>query len=270
MIRYDFILINFTKSLSICVLSIRIYQYKICALVPLWQNINMRYILFFIAIVLSVFATAQTNKTVSISFLPKYNNKAIQLDSVQYKLPNTNDSISFSSLRFYISSICLLQNDKIIFKEKSSFHLVDVTNNTGLNIKLSVPKKIQFNAIQLNFGIDSTTNAEGIFGKDLDPTKGMYWAWHSGFINFKLEGKSNICKTRNNAFEFHLGGFQSPFNSLQTLILPVVINNNINIEFDVFNFLKQIDISKTNEIMTPSKITNDLMQIAAKSFSITL
>jgi hypothetical protein len=228
----------------------------------------MRYTLFFMATVLSVFVTAQTNKTVAISFLPKYNNATLQLDLVKYKLPNTNDSIIFNSLKFYISAIYLLQNDKIIYKEKNSFHLVDVTNNTGLNIQLFVPKNIQYNAIQFNLGIDSTTNAKGIFGKDLDPTKGMYWAWHSGFINFKLEGKSNVCNNRNNTFQFHLGGFQYPFNSLQKLILPIVVSNYINIEFDVYHFLNQIDLSKKNEIMTPSKTTNELMQFAAKSFSI--
>lgn len=228
----------------------------------------MRYILFFMAIFLFVFANAQSNKNIAISFLPKYNNANLQLDSIKYKLPNTNDSVAFSNLKFYVSSIFLWQNDKIVYKEKNRFHLVNVTNNSGLNINLNIPKKIKYSAIQFNLGIDSTTNSKGIFGKDLDPAKGMYWAWHSGFINLKLEGNSIICKTRNNMFQFHLGGFQFPNNSLQKIVLPISNHQQINIEFDLYQFLKQIDLANTNEIMTPSKTANFLMQLAKESFKI--
>ena len=78
---------------------------------------------------------------------------------------------------------------------------------------------MRFNTIAFNLGIDSITNVSGAQGGDLDPTKGMYWAWQSGFINIKLQGTSNSCPPPKNEFEFHLGGYQYPFNSLQTIIL---------------------------------------------------
>ena len=56
-------------------------------------------------------------------------------------------------------------------------------------------------------------------GGDLDPTKGMYWAWQSGYINFKMEGSCSQCLATKNNFEFHLGGYQQPFYAMQTIEL---------------------------------------------------
>jgi hypothetical protein len=106
-----------------------------------------------------------------------------------------------------------------------------------------------FDAIRFNIGIDSTTNSGGVKGGDLDPTKNMYWAWQSGYINFKLEGKSKACKTRNNVFQFHIGGYSYPNNSLQTVTLP--INKILNINFDLEKLLSGIGLQTMNEIMSP-------------------
>ena len=75
--------------------------------------------------------------------------------------------------------------------------------------------------IKFNLGIDSLTNVSGVMGGDLDPTKGMYWTWQSGYINFKMEGSSAVCPTRNHEFQFHIGGYQDPFYAMQTLELEV-------------------------------------------------
>jgi hypothetical protein len=51
--------------------------------------------------------------------------------------------------------------------------------------------KITFSA-----GIDSLTSTAGIQKGVIDPINGMYWAWQSGYVNFKIEGKSSSCPTR--------------------------------------------------------------------------
>jgi hypothetical protein len=109
-----------------------------------------------------------------------------------------------------------------------------------------------FDAIRFNIGIDSTTNSEGVKGGDLDPTKNMYWAWQSGYINFKLEGKSKVCKTRNNAFQFHIGGYSYPNNSLQTVTIAINKTSGLNINFDLEKLLSGIGLQNINEIMSPN------------------
>ena len=108
-------------------------------------------------------------------------------------------------------------------------------------------------SIKFNIGIDSITNYGGAMGGDLDPTKGMYWTWQNGYINFKLEGKSNLIGANNNEFTFHLGGYQNTFSTLQTLQFPVQYLSGIQINIAIDKLINEIDLSKQNHIMSPSK-----------------
>jgi hypothetical protein len=105
-------------------------------------------------------------------------------------------------------------------------------------------------------------------GGDLDPTKGMYWTWQSGYINFKLEGNSNLCKTRHNEFQFHLGGYQQPFNCLQTVFVQVKSTANIKLNIDVEKFFQYIQLSQLNHIMSPSKEAVELSEKLTETFSV--
>jgi len=133
---------------------------------------------------------------------------------------------------------------------------------------LSSPTNLKFTKIKFNLGIDSITNVSGAMGGDLDPTKGMYWTWQSGYINLKLEGKSKLCKTRNNEFQFHLGGYQNGDNALQTIILNVSENKEIDILIDIEQFVAAIDLSEQNQIMSPGKKAVLLSEKFSKIFSI--
>ena len=83
--------------------------------------------------------------------------------------------------------------------------------------------------------------------------RGMYWTWQSGYINFKLEGSSPLCNTRHHAFEFHIGGYHHPYNSLQRISLNVSKDINTVAYIEIGKLLSVIDLTKTNQIMTPGK-----------------
>ena len=220
-------------------------------------------------IVLLLFAfTSMAQNAYTLSFHPTYNNKSLVLNDMYYKLPHTTDSLQITKLKFYISAIEFYKDDKLVFAEKNSFHLIDASVEQTQELHINKPSNILFNYISFNLGIDSNTNIKGALGGDLDPIKGMYWAWHSGYINFKLEGNSNVCNTRNNAFEFHLGGFQSPYYSMQKVRLAVASTNNASIVMDIAKYFAQINLANTNMIMTPSKEAVELSKIAASIFSI--
>jgi hypothetical protein len=221
------------------------------------------YILFLYGISLSNLI-GQTNHAFPIILTPFLNNTSLKLDSA-YTLPN-GDSILIEELKFYISNIQLYQNEKLVWKEKESYHLINLNYNKSLQIQLNLPNALKFNQLKFNLGIDSITNVSGVMGKDLDPTKGMYWAWQSGYINFKLEGKSNFCKTRNNKFQFHLGGYQHPFNSLQTVLIDLDSTESIAIKLNLNKIVDTIDLS--NQIMSPSNQSVLLSKKVMQSFSI--
>ena len=80
---------------------------------------------------------------------------------------------------------------------------------------------------------------------------GMYWSWRSGYINFKCEGVSSSCPSRNNAFMFHIGGFQAPFNTIQSVSLPVY-SDTVVLQIDLTPLLTLSSITQNYEVMSPS------------------
>ncbi len=213
------------------------------------------------------FLHAQTNKT--LMFHPVFGHSALELNGFFYKLPH-GDSILIETVKFYISEIELLNSNGTVWKEQNSFHLLDASAISSLQILLSTPPNLHFDQIRFHIGIDSTTNVSGAMGGDLDPTRGMYWTWQNGYINFKLEGKSNLCKTRKNEFQFHLGGYQYPFNTIQTAILNLPENKEINISVNIEKLFGNIDLSKQNHIMSPGKEAVVLSEKVLSIFSTAL
>ena len=190
----------------------------------------------------------------------------MQLDTY---LPLQNgDSAQITLLKFYLSNIELLNDKTVVWRELNSAHLMDLEDKNSFKVALNVPKSVVFNSIKMNLGIDSLTNVLGALGDDLDPTKGMYWAWQSGYVNFKLEGKSSICPTRKNEFQFHLGGYLAPNYAMQTIDFKLSKPNSdkITIQLNIQDFLSNIDLKQQNSIMIPSEEAVLLAQKIAQLF----
>lgn len=205
------------------------------------------WLLAFIACVAPI--KAQTKATLQFSFV--YESNTFLLTDAVTDL-DTTTHLQISDLKFYISKITLLKNKKVIWGEAiSKAHLIDASNLSSQKITLQKVKEAD--ELVFYLGIDSTTNVSGALGGDLDPTKGMYWTWQSGYINFKLEGKSKLCKTHNNEFQFHLGGYTQPYYCLEKISVPITSANTINIQFDIKKLLSQINLNQQAQIMSPCK-----------------
>ena len=221
----------------------------------------------FISLYLFVVLAAAQQKNIELTFSSSFGTDTISLNDTSVFF-SKKDSLEISSIRFYCSNIQFLKARKIIWEEKSSYHLIDISIENSSKLNLSVPHNINYDEVKFNLGIDSLTNELGAMGGDLDPSKGMYWAWNSGYINFKLEGKSKKCKTRNNEFQFHIGGYSFPSNSLQVIKLPINSPGKISVNLDIAKFLLSINLAEENHIMSPSAKALIMAQNIAKSFSI--
>ena len=210
-----------------------------------------------LAIVLTIFLFsqygiyAQTTKKLTIHFSPIFGASPFKLNDTTYSLTN-GDSIRFTTLKFYISSLELINNNTTVLKERNSFHLIDKSENSSNSYSLFVPKDLKFSSIRFNIGIDSTTNIAGALGGDLDPLKGMYWTWQNGYINWKIEGTSLRVPTKNHSFQFHLGGYQFPFNSIQQIQLPIQNQQSIDIVFDIKMLMDVLPLATQYRIMSPT------------------
>lgn len=216
---------------------------------------------FLLIFLIPVFGFCQKENN-SVKFIPTFGNISVE-PGKKYYSSKLNDSLSIETFRFYVSNLTLLKNGKVVYAAKNKFYLIDFEKK--LQITLSA-KNISFDAIKFNIGIDSTTNVSGAMGGDLDPVNGMYWAWQSGYINFKLEGTSKVCPTRNNIFQFHIGGYLSPNATLQTITLPA--KNKTEIKVDLEKFLNGIELKNTNEIMSPGEKAVTLAKLYQTIFSI--
>ncbi len=175
--------------------------------------------------------------------------QVLYLDS-NYKLGSA-DSIQITALKFYISDVEFWNNDSLLNTEKKSYHLIDITNPESFFLQFDLPFINAYNQIKFKLGIDSAAHAAGAMSGALDPLNGMYWTWQSGYINSKIEG-FYIEQGVKKVFQFHLGGYQNPFNALQELTLKVQSKAILPIAFDLMPFFQLIDLKNRHHIMQPS------------------
>ena len=183
-----------------------------------------------------------------LSIIPTWNKKPLELQHVY--LTQNNDSISFSTLKIYFSDFRF--KDKISGRITSIdtlifYDLADSSSNSLFN-ELSL---INFESVAFTLGLDSSKNVSGELENAYDPLLGMYWAWNTGYINLKIMGESSAVPTNSNEFEFHLGGYRSPFATAQTIQVDL---NDQYIYFDLEKlFSESINLTKNHHIMLPCK-----------------
>ncbi len=173
---------------------------------------------------------------------------------------NAEDSISIEACRFYVSNLKLLQGEILVWQEQDLYHLIDASVTSSLHFDLDVPSNLLFNQLSFDLGIDSLTNVQGALGGNLDPTQGMYWAWQSGYINFKLEGKKILSDALSQDFQFHLGGYHFPFNACRQILLPAD-DRSIKMKVNLQRLIESVDMKTHHHIMSPCY---EAMQISDK------
>jgi hypothetical protein len=217
--------------------------------------------IFFILISMVVIAQPQFH---SLRFRFTFNGEDVELQK-SYFSEAINDSIKLETAKFYVSNVHFKKGGNIVDTTSKIFYLIDLENKFSRDISFSSLGVKSSDTLEFAIGIDSLTNVSGAMGDALDPVNGMYWAWQSGYINFKIEGKSKICKTRNNVFQFHVGGYSSPYTAIQNFKFSIPKTDNVTIEIPLDDLLEKIDIRKTNEVMSPSvkstQIANQLSEI---------
>ncbi|MSP85180.1 MAG: hypothetical protein EXR18_05080 [Flavobacteriaceae bacterium] len=183
-------------------------------------------------------------------------------------ISESKDTLEIETFRFYISNVQLHFSDETTFSEPKSYHLIDIENPSSFQIPIAKTSDKSISKVTFSIGIDSLASVSGAMSGDLDATKGMYWAWQSGFINMKIEGKSTSCKTRKNAFQFHIGGYMKPNYAIRTIELKP-INSNLEIGVDLAELFKYINLSENNSIMIPGSKAMELADKTIQMFSVT-
>lgn len=225
-------------------------------------------ILIIIFLVSHIFANAQNQKdSLCIHFNFKWKNEQLELNRFYH---SKSDLLRLTTIKFYISGIAVKYKDNSIFIQKNSYHLVDIEDRKSSKINICKTNNKSISKVMFSIGVDSLASVSGALSGDLDATKAMYWAWQSGFINMKIEGKSNSCNTRKNEFQFHIGGYSKPNYALRKIELLVNKSNanEVAVDVDLSKLFENIELRNTNSIMIPGIAAMNIADFTAKMFYI--
>lgn len=214
---------------------------------------------FAFIICFAAFSCSQRNNF--IVFQPVFHGKSIQLE--EKIILDDSNWVSFSTLKFYVSSL-VLEGASSSFKDSVYCHLMDAEIPESFIIPIPTS---DFHALSFSIGIDSSMNVAGILEGDLDPIKGMYWAWNSGYINFKLEGKSSLSTEKNKSFEFHIGGYLYPYSTIRPVKLPIHSTDSMVVQVDIDKFFHEFPLNKTASVMVPGKLATNISDVLPLLFN---
>lgn len=198
------------------------------------------------------------------------NFNASKIDYNSYYLTAKNDSLQFNNIRFYLSDFRFFESKTNKWKSllKQKYFLIDLEDSNSLILDTNNLHLELYDSLKFNIGVDSLANVSGANSGALDPTLGMYWAWQSGYINFKIEGTCVGLKTRNNAFGFHVGGYLFPNYSLRTCSLALHNQPKLTLELDLNVLFDFIELAKLNSVMIPGKQAMELSNKFATCFEV--
>ena len=216
-------------------------------------------------LVFLLYSEASYSQAFTFNIKPMYYGQIIQIDhpvidSLQ------GEQVTFKECKFYLGKFTLHSKDTVLHFDR--YHLIDIENANTTTMSFPIPPSFYADSISFLLGIDSVTNISGIMDGDLDPLNGMYWAWNSGYINMKIEGITAKCPGRNNLFQFHIGGYQAPYQTAQNISCAFKRSQSIEIQMNVQNVLEKVQLSKEYQIMSPGKKAKEMSESMSTMFII--
>ncbi len=187
-------------------------------------------------------------QSVKIDFKLFYAEQEMHLNE-KTELDSTN-WIAFSKVKFYIGNFRSYSNGYSDSSHMNGYYLIDFSDSSSLTINfesISTPDSICF-----LIGTDSLTNVSGLFDGALDPLNGMYWAWNSGYINIKIEGSSSLSSSLDKKFEFHVGGYASPYTTSKELCFNPN-SNEVAFKLDLSKVINADLLEHSPSITIPGK-----------------
>ena len=192
---------------------------------------------------------------VKLKITPLFNNQSITENT--WFVSSQKDSIQFTKLKFYFTDFQVKSIKGEINTIDHSNYLIDIFQPESLEILLSTVSFSNGDELSFNLGVSSDMNTTGAHSGALDPSNGMFWSWQSGYINFKIEGISPSSKTRQNKFQFHIGGYQSPYNTLRRLTF-ILNKQTTKLNLNLEEFFERTKLAVDNQIMVPGEKANEL------------
>lgn len=223
-------------------------------------------------------APGNASYTLNITFRHRVDTNALQLGTT-YTNPH-REPYTITAFKYYISNIILQPDAGAPIHLPNTYYLINEAEPGSKTVSLSVSHN-HFSGISFLLGVDSARNVSGTQSGSLDPARGMFWTWNSGYIMAKLEANSPLAGTPANKVEYHIGGFRTGQNSLRSIQLPfppgqpvhiasgkaseIVIDANAN---TWFAGVHNLTIANHPVITSPGLLAGQMADNYAKMFTI--
>jgi hypothetical protein len=224
----------------------------------------------------------EPDHNIVINFKPVVQYDTVDLEFGTPYINYFNESFTVSAFKFYIYDVELINTDsnKVYRVGNGRYYLVDFADSASAILKLGV-LPYTYNRISFTLGVDSARNVSGAQTDALDPAKGMFWTWNTGYIMAKLEGTSPSSSAPGKAFEYHIGGFTKAESVIKKITLLFPFGENVEMEsgkttdltitadaYDWFNSPHDIKISAVPAVMTPGTLAQQIAENYSKMFTV--
>ncbi len=185
---------------------------------------------------------------------------------------SVGDTISVQKFKYYLSNFSVTDEKGKEIRLPAAYFLVDETDPSSKTITLTIPD-INIKSIRFMLGVDSIKNVSGIQTGALDPLKGMFWTWNSGYIMAKLEGTSASSRIAGQSFAYHIGGFRTPMHTMRTVDLAIENpqSKEIRVKADINHWFKnrsELRIGETPVCHSPGPLAVRIADNYSAMFSI--
>lgn len=153
---------------------------------------------------------------IAVDVSPAFGSEELQYS--KYYLNAAGDSVNVTRFAYYVSNVVFVKSDGSAFAEPESYHLLDHAGSATKGFTVANVPLGEYSSLSFLIGVDSLRNCSGAQSGDLDPAKGMFWTWNSGYIFLKMEGRAPR-SAGNKAYTYHIGGFKGVNKSMQKVSL---------------------------------------------------
>lgn len=158
----------------------------------------------------------QTKGSILLKFSNVVNEQALRLNDSSHLYYNANgDDFYITTFKYYISNIILTRMNGDTVHIPDSYFLINAADPGSLSQELTNVPAGKYKTIAFTIGVDSLRNFSGAQSGCLDPARGMFWTWKSGYIFVKMEGVSSKSTSKKNKLVYHIGGAIAPENTIR-------------------------------------------------------
>ncbi|MEI8109656.1 MAG: MbnP family protein [Chitinophagia bacterium] len=170
------------------------------------------------------FSQSIAGKTkLSVKIEPMVGEKKWLIDSTYVNA--LGEPFSIDKCLFYLSNFEWKSTSGKWSKIPNSYYLVNIADSSSLQIQLPL-QTLAIKGLRFMIGVDSAKNISGIQQGVLDPARGMFWTWNTGYVMAKLEGISAVSIMPGKKFTYHIGGFSGEQNVTKMVELILDINTS--------------------------------------------